>query len=738
MTDYSPLELSLPERTGQETVEQRLTALEETVPRLLEALQYTLSNLGAENFNAAALSRLLSPIRARIDGADGSITQLSLDAGTLQTRLTSAEGNVAALEQTVSDQGTRIALVTDADGVNAAAIVAAINNGDSSIALSADKIDLNGITTVADTLHIGSQNSPDRSRSARAQISHLSQERRGDLRNARRSAGADALGREDRPVRRAVSQRRAAQPVRRQGMYLPTFPRRMAAVRHVQTDFRGYDHRPSCPEGGIYEMTNGSAADSPLFSTRPGRTRIYPCSGTPNGLFAAGDGLLWCAGTTLYYNGKAVPGCTLTDTPKVFAALGGTVLIWPDKVWFRPADGTFGSAEPSWSGSVMLAGADTDGDGRASILVADGAGAHFRTGDAVTLSGFGDVRNNGTYILRGIDGARLRFDPDTFVRAGAVNGVTITRRVPDAQHACSYGNRLWACAHDSVWCTKLGDPLSWFWYEADENGAVATAAWSVDVGAPGDFSGCAATGSGVVFLKPGGLWRLYGTRPTNFQLVASAALGAEQDSGRSLVTAAETLYYLSPVGAARTAGGRPVRIGDALGRTLTHGVAGTDGTRWYLSARDEQGGRHLFVYDTRSGLWSREDDFDARGFAQCGGALYAQDTRGVWRFGAGSTAQMESLLETGDFTSGSPDCKRLLRVQLRLEAEAGASITAAAQYDSDGQWHTLANVTAGAKRSFTLPVLPRRCDHFRLRMTGTGAWRLLSLTRTEAAAGPQH
>ena len=29
MTDYSPLELSLPERTGQETVEQRLAALEQ-------------------------------------------------------------------------------------------------------------------------------------------------------------------------------------------------------------------------------------------------------------------------------------------------------------------------------------------------------------------------------------------------------------------------------------------------------------------------------------------------------------------------------------------------------------------------------------------------------------------------------------------------------------------------------------------------------------------------------------
>ena len=189
MTDYSPLELSLPERTGRETVEQRLAALEETVPRLLEALQYTLSNLGTENFNAAALSRLLSPIRARIDGADGSIAQLSLDADALQTRLTSAEDNVAALEQTVGEQGARIALVADADGVNAAAIVAAINNGDSSVTLSADKIDLNGITTVADTLHIGSEDGFARKYLIFHQSGAVISATRGDLPELRLSAG---------------------------------------------------------------------------------------------------------------------------------------------------------------------------------------------------------------------------------------------------------------------------------------------------------------------------------------------------------------------------------------------------------------------------------------------------------------------------------------------------------------------------------------------------------------------
>ena len=111
-------------------------------------------------------------------------------------------------------------------------------------------------------------------------------------------------------------------------MHLPTFPRAMPVTRRVQTDFRGYDHRPGCPEGGIYEMTNGSAADAPLFSTRPGRTLTYPTGGgNANGLFAVDGGLLWCTGQTLYFNGTPVDGCTLVNGPKVFAELGGTVLI---------------------------------------------------------------------------------------------------------------------------------------------------------------------------------------------------------------------------------------------------------------------------------------------------------------------------------------------------------------------------------------------------------------------------
>lgn len=248
-------------------------------------------------------------------------------------------------------------------------------------------------------------------------------------------------------------------------MHLPTFPRAMPVTRRVQTDFRGYDHRPGCPEGGIYEMTNGSAADAPLFSTRPGRTLTYPTGGgSANGLFAVDGGLLWCTGQTLYFNGTPVDGCTLVNGPKVFAELGGTVLIWPDKVWYRPDMGTFGSAEPSWSGTVALQRSDDSSGARADSVAASGIDTPFRVGDAVTFSGFSTPEDNGTYIIRAIAGAVLVFDPDTFSAVGAVEHITVTRRMPLALHACTYANRIWACAQDTVWCTKLGDPLSWYWY----------------------------------------------------------------------------------------------------------------------------------------------------------------------------------------------------------------------------------------------------------------------------------
>lgn len=518
---------------------------------------------------------------------------------------------------------------------------------------------------------------------------------------------------------------------------LPKLPRSEARQTRAQVAFGGYDHRPSCPEGGIYEMRNLTCGEAPLLATRPGRTQAYGTAAQPNGLFASSAGLIWCDGKSLYHDGRAVQ--TVTYGSKRFAELNGVVLVWPDKVYYAPGENKAGNAAPAWTGAVILSDGTYQGvQARANTLTAPQKDFNqdFRAGDAVTLSGCADARNNGTFIIRAIsaDGHVLMFYEDTFTLAGASleeHAVTVERRMPDLDHVCACGNRLWGCKDDTVYCTRLGDPFNWYWYDADENGPLSTAAWSVDTGSPGGFTGCAAYRGSVVFTKPDALYKLYGTKPENFQLVASSLTGAEATSGGSFAVANDTLFFLAPSGVMATTGGTPRRIGDGLGRALTHGVAASDGVRYYLSARDGADQAHLFVYDTRTALWSREDNFAATGFAWYDGALYAQDMFGIWRFGAGDVSALESCMETGDFYSASPDKKRLLCLRLRIEAAQCARVEVFVQYDSDGVWRAAGAFRAGEKRTFLLPLVPRRCDHFRLRVQGTGAWRLLSLARDE-------
>ena len=51
------------------------------------------------------------------------------------------------------------------------------------------------------------------------------------------------------------------------------------------------------------------------------------------------------------------------------------------------------------------------------------------------------------------------------------------------------------------------------------------------------------------------------------------------------------------------------------------------------------------------------------------------------------------------------------------------------RFDSDGEWKDVSTLSATVKRSFYLPIIPRRSDHFQIKITGTGQWKLYSLVR---------
>lgn len=340
---------------------------------------------------------------------------------------------------------------------------------------------------------------------------------------------------------------------------LPRLPRSETRQTRAQVSFGGYDHRPSCGEGGIYEMQNLTCGDAPLLATRPGRTKVHNVAMGANGLFASSAGLIWCDGNALYHDQSIIQ--FVTPGPKRIAELCGRVLVWPDKLCYDPAARTITDAAPTWSGAATLADGTYQGESaRANTLTAQTDFTfYFRAGDAVTISGCSDAANNGTFIIREIsaDGKRLVFYEDTFTlpdTSRSEAAVTVTRAIPDLDFVCAWGNRLWGCKDDTVYCTRLGDPLNWYWYDADENGPVSTAAWSVDTGSPGRFTGCAAYRGCVVFTKEDVLYKLYGTKPENFQLVASSLTGAEAASGASFAVADETLFFLAPSGVMATTG----------------------------------------------------------------------------------------------------------------------------------------------------------------------------------------
>lgn len=500
----------------------------------------------------------------------------------------------------------------------------------------------------------------------------------------------------------------------------------------TQVKFGGYNHTLSAGDGEIYDMENMTSRFYPLLSSRPARYLLTTLT-KPNGIFAL-DKLAWVDGTNFYYDG-VVKG-QVTDSAKTFAALGSVIVILPDKKYYNADTDTFGSLESTYTGAVTFQdGTLYDESATANTIYASGMtwSDYFKAGDSVTISGCATLTaNNKTPIIREIDGDKMHFYENVFTN-GTESAVTIKRAVPDMDFMCANENRLWGCKGDTLYASKLGDPFNWNVFDG-----LSTDSWSVAVGSAGDFTGCVSFLGYPVFFKPGHIYKVYGSIPTNFQTMGSADTGVAQGSQDSLAIAGDTLFYLSRNGPAAYTGGIPSLINSVFGTDrYKNGVGGSDGEKYYLSVQDETW--NLFVYDTSSGIWSREDSLQAIGFARTDN-LYALDASGkIWALGDVVSAPEGSAEETdiswyvefGDFTDGVMSKKGVSKLQIRLELDSGATVTASMKFDDDAKWTDVKTVSATSKRSIYIPIIPRRADHYRVKLSGVGGCRIYSMAREE-------
>lgn len=187
-------------------------------------------------------------------------------------------------------------------------------------------------------------------------------------------------------------------------------------------------------------------------------------------------------------------------------------------------------------------------------------------------------------------------------------------------------------------------------------------------------------------------------------------------------------------------GGIPQPVGKAFGmERFRNAVAGSDGLKYYVSMLGDDGEWWLYVFDTQRGLWHKEDKCHATHFAYWEGNLYClKDNGEIWILGTAREApegcseekDLEWNVEFADFVDGSQDKKGVGKLQIRLSLEEGEVLRVWAQFDSDGEWRLVREIIGeDPKRSYCIPVVPRRCDHYRIRLEGTGACRIHSMTR---------
>lgn len=385
----------------------------------------------------------------------------------------------------------------------------------------------------------------------------------------------------------------------------------------------------------------------------------------------------------------------------------------------------------------------------------------FQVGDGIDIPELpGAPGNKKTAIIREISEKKIVFSDNCFkmplgsdgnpVTSVSVSGtVTLKRTMPDMDACFEHDNRLWGYKGKTIYASKLGDPKNWNVFEG-----LSTDAWSVETQRKGEFTGGVSFGGYPTFFREDAMARIYGAVPEAYQLSEINMPGVKAGEQESIGAAGGMLLYLSRDGMMIYADEYPQSQTDIFGTgEIKNVIACSDGLRYYARMTVDAE-TALYRYDSKHGLWMKEDNPDIIGMTYDEGTIYALLDRSIppdsyWECaiitlsGDGGEevdtqeAAVESFAEFGDFTAGSLNRKAMSKMQLRMELETGATALIKIRYDG-GTWETLWSLTQGIKRSVQIPILPRRCDYYRIRIEGTGMWRLYAMAREQYEGSEIH
>ena len=502
--------------------------------------------------------------------------------------------------------------------------------------------------------------------------------------------------------------------------------------RRQTIEFKGYNHNPHIADGEFYDTKNVTSSFYPVLSPRKPRGVVQAIA-TPHGIFAKNK-LAWVDGVNFIYDG-AIKG-TLTDGEKQFASMGAYIIIFPDKVAYNTATDEFRALENevTTDETVFYVGSGVDGtpaDGGENVyikLACSGIEEGFKVYDGVTISGSDMPGLNKSTVIQYVGEGFIVIPGTLDSNTYQYGPMTIKRTVPHMDFFTESENRLWGCSsvNHEIYASKLGDPFNWNCYEG-----ISTDSYAATIASDGDFTGAFTFNGIVLFFKEDIVHKVYGNKPSNYQIMGNICRGVAEGSEKSIAIVNETLYYLSRNGVVAYHGSMPESVSHAFGEEkYTDGVAGALGNKYYISMKDRSGQYSLFVMDESLGIWHREDDLKAISFAALDGKLYFIEGTNIKMMDSGSET-IEWYVESGEFTERSMLKKYIMKLQFLLELEEGSTFELWISYDG-GEWEKVKTISTPGKRSYLVPVKTRRCDYYKTKLSGQGAFKLHAMSKTFA------
>ena len=527
-------------------------------------------------------------------------------------------------------------------------------------------------------------------------------------------------------------------------------------------EFKGLNRRSFVEEGEMSDMKNLTSDNYPLLTPRKlrGSYELPEEAAQPLAIMTKFDRLAIIAKKknntiAFFYDGNEVDGIYDLSEETQMVAINTKICFFPQKTYLtlvregsEVTTGEYGYLGYSKTvGNVVV----TISNENAQMTLVESHS--FVYDDAIDISGtLSYTPNEGaatskactvSCIIEAVNGNVLTLPRETFIELtgdGATNitfSGTIKREIPDIHHVIEWNNRLWGVSDEdnTIYACKLGDPKNWKYYQG-----TSMDSYYAQQGTDEEWTGSAAYSSHLIFFKENRMTKIYGTSPSTFQVTNTRCFGVEKGSSKSIVVLNNIVLYKSSIGIMAYEGGDPYSISEKLNNKFKNVVAGTEGIKYYASIQKEDGTYELLVFDVDKVCWHIEDDVRFRGCTILNGKLLFINDVDTDSFEKNKVyivnpetpsekkEQREWIAVFGAFDENIENQKIFSKISLRFIVKSKSIVTVYIKMD-DGEWETVKQLAYTETGGVTIPIVPRRCDRFMIKIVGKGDCEIKSLTR---------